>query len=101
MIRHDCVGPVGLLAFRLGYVDNYIAGQVKDTSRNTASVRDQKLSQHRPPQRVEMLGVELRRENRDKLAIDQFLARFESRSYALNLRRNINLKDLQIDSLEL
>jgi hypothetical protein len=51
---------VGLLAFRLGYVDNYIAGQVKDTL-SKYGIRAEIKTFHTTwsPQQVEMLGVEL------------------------------------------
>src|SRR5260370_7900620 len=56
------------------------------------------------PQTVEMLGLELYdAQTGDKLGkIDRLLATVRIEDlYALNLRRNINLKDLQIEGLEL
>jgi translocation and assembly module TamB len=96
---------VGLLAFRLGYVDNYIAGQVKDTL-SKYGVRAEIKNFHTtwPPQTVEMLGVELYdAKTGEKLGkIDRMLAKIRVADlYALNLRRNINLEDLQIEGLEL
>jgi translocation and assembly module TamB len=96
---------VGLLAFRLGYVDNYIAGQVKDTL-SKYGIRAEIKNFHTtwPPQTVEMLGVELYdAKTGEKLGkIDRMLATIRIEDlYALNLRRNINLKDLQIEGLEL
>lgn len=96
---------VGLLAFRLGYVDNYIAGQVKDTL-SKYGIRAEIKNFHTTwsPQTVEMLGVELYdAKTGDKLGkIDRILATVRIEDlYALNLRRNINLKDLQIEGLEL
>src|SRR5207237_8918805 len=51
---------VGLIAYRLGYVDRYIAAQVKDTLAKYG-VRAEIKSFHTSisPQTVEMLGVEL------------------------------------------
>jgi len=96
---------VGLLAFRLGYVDNYIAGQVKDTL-SKYGIRAEIKNFHTTwsPQQVEMLGVELYdAKTGDKLGkVDRILATIRIEDlYALNLRRNINLKDLQIEGLEL
>ena len=96
---------LGLLAFRLGYVDNYIAGQVKDTL-SKYGIRAEIRNFHTtwPPQTVEMQGVELYdAKTGDKLGkIDRMLATIRIEDlYALNLRRNINLKDLQIEGLEL
>jgi hypothetical protein len=96
---------VGLLAFRLGYVDNYIAGQVKDTL-SKYGIRAEIKNFHTAwsPQTVEMLGVELYdAKTGEKLGkIDRMLATVRIEDlYALNLRRNINLKDLQIEGLEL
>src|SRR5437773_2696245 len=96
---------VGLLAYRLGYVDRYIAVQVKDTFSKygvRAEIRDFHTSLS--PQTVEMLGVELYdSQTGEKLGkIDRILATVRIEDlYALNLRRNINLKDLQIEGLEL
>lgn len=96
---------VGLLVFRLGFVDRYIAGQVKDTLAKYG-VRAEIKNFHTtwPPQTVEMQGVELYdARTGDKLGkIDRMLATVRVEDlYALNLRRNINLKDLQIEGLEL
>jgi len=96
---------VGLLAYRLGFVDRYIAGQVKDTLAKYG-VRAEIKNFHTSlsPQTVEMLGVELYdAKTGEKIGkIDRMLATVRIEDlYALNLRRNINLKDLQIEGLEL
>lgn len=96
---------VGLLAYRLGFVDNYVAGQIKDTLAKYG-VRAEIKTFHTSisPQTVEMLGVELfDAKTGEKLGkIDRLLATVRIEDlYALNLRRNINLKDLQIEGLEL
>jgi len=96
---------VALLAYRLGFVDRYVAGQIKDTF-SKYGVRAEIKNFHTSisPQTVEMLGVELYdAKTGDKLGkIDRLLATVRIEDlYALNLRRNINLKDLQIEGLEL
>ena len=96
---------VGLLAYRLGYVDQYVAGQIKGTLA-TYGVRAEIKTFHTAftPQTVEMLGVELYdAKSGEKLGkIDRLLATVRIEDlYALNLHRNINLKDLQVEGLEL
>lgn len=96
---------IALLSYRLGYVDSYIAAQVKNTLA-TYGVRAEIRNFHTSinPQTVEMLGVELYdAKTGEKLGkIDRLLATVRIEDlYAINLRRNINLKDLQIEGLEL
>src|SRR2546423_1927293 len=96
---------VGLIVYRLGYVDRYIANQIKNTLA-TYGVRAEIKTFHTSfsPQTVEMLGLELYdSKTGEKLGkIDRMLATVRIEDlYALNLRRNINLKDLQIEWLEL
>ncbi|HEU4511059.1 MAG TPA: translocation/assembly module TamB domain-containing protein, partial [Pyrinomonadaceae bacterium] len=94
-----------LFLFRLGYVDRYVAGQIKQTFANygiRAEIRDFHASF--PPQNVEMAGLELfDAATGEKLGkIDRLLATIRIEDlYALNLRRNINLQDLKIEGLEL
>ena len=96
---------IALLSYRLGYVDAYIAGQVKDTLAKygiRAEIRE--FHTAITPQTVEMLGVELYdAQTGEKLGkIDRLLATVRIEDlYATNLHRNINLKDLQIEGLEL
>src|ERR1041385_356522 len=95
----------GLLAYRLGFVDRYIAGQVKDTLAKYG-VRAEIKNFHTSlsPQTVEMLGVELYdAKTGEKLGkIDRILATVRVEDlYAMRLRRDITLKDLQIEGLEL
>ncbi len=96
---------IALLSYRLGYVDTYIAGQVKDTLAKygiRAEIRE--FHAAITPQTVEMLGVELYdAQSGEKLGkIDRLLATVRVEDlYALNLQRNINLKDLQVEGLEL
>ena len=98
---------VVLLAFflyRFGYVDRYIAGQIKQTFANygiRAEIRE--FHADLPPNTVEMNGVELYdAETGERLGkIDKLLATIRIEDlYAFNLRRNINLKDLKIEGFE-
>ncbi|MDQ6652071.1 MAG: translocation/assembly module TamB domain-containing protein [Acidobacteriota bacterium] len=93
-----------LIVYRLGYVDRYVAGQIKDTFAKygiRAEIKD--FHATFPPQSVEMLGLELYdAQSGAKLGkIDRLLATVRIEDlYALNLQRNINLKDLKIEGLE-
>lgn len=93
-----------LIVYRLGFVDRYVAGQIKDTFAKygiRAEIKD--FHAGFPPQTVEMLGLELYdSQTGDKLGkIDRLLATVRIEDlYALNLQRNINLKDLKIEGLE-
>jgi translocation and assembly module TamB len=96
---------IGLLAYRLGFVDRYVAGQIKDTLAQygiRAEMRSFQTSLS--PQKVEMLGLELYdAKTGEKLGkVDRLLATVSIKDlYALNLHRDINLKDLQVEGLEL
>ncbi len=93
-----------LIVYRLGYVDRYVAGQIKNTFSNygvRAEIRD--FHTAFSPQTVEMLGLELfDAETGAKLGkIDRLLATVRIEDlFALNLQRNINLENLQIEGLE-
>src|SRR6267378_4448361 len=93
-----------LIVYRLGYVDRYVAGQIKDTFAKygiRAEIKD--FHTTFPPQTVEMLGLELYdAQSGEKLGkIDRLLATVRIEDlYALNLQRNINLKDLKVEGLE-
>ncbi|HET6645696.1 MAG TPA: hypothetical protein VFH01_00120, partial [Pyrinomonadaceae bacterium] len=103
------VGVVALilllvLVYRLGYVDRYVAGQIKNTFA-TYGIRAEIKDFHTtfPPQTVEMVGLELfDQQTGEKLGkIDRLLATIRIEDlYALNLQRNINLKELKIEGLE-
>src|SRR6267378_6274196 len=103
------VGLVALIllvfiGYRLGYVDRYVAIQIKDTFANYG-IRAEIKEFHAtfPPQTVEMLGLELYdAQSGEKLGkIDRLLATVRIEDlYALNLQRNISLKDLKIEGLE-
>ena len=94
----------GLIFYRLGFVDRYVAGQIKDTLA-TYGVRAEIKTFHTAwsPLMVEMLGVDLYdSKTGEKLGkIDRLLATVRIEDlYALNLHRNINLKDLSVEGLE-
>ncbi len=103
---------VGILAFillvlflyRFGYIDRYVASQIKRTFANYGIRADIKEFRATfPPQTVEMAGVELfDAQTGEKLGkIDRLLATIRVEDlYALNLQRNINLKDLKIEGFE-
>src|SRR5215204_2880325 len=95
---------LGLLLYRFGFVDRYVANQIKQTFANygiRAEIRD--FHATFPPQTVEMEGVELydsqTGERIGKIDRLQATVRIED-LYALNLQRNINLKDLKIEGFE-
>ncbi|MGH9931862.1 MAG: translocation/assembly module TamB domain-containing protein [Pyrinomonadaceae bacterium] len=103
------IGVVALIlliaiVYRLGYVDRYVAGQIKETFAKygiRAEIKD--FHAGFPPQTVELLGVELYdAQTGEKLGkIDRLLATIRIEDlYAFNLQRNINLKDLKIEGLE-
>ena len=93
-----------LFLFRLGYVDRYLAGQIKQTFANygiRAEIRD--FHATFPPQTVEMDGIELydAQTGAQLGKIDKLRATIRIEDlYALNLRRNINLQDLKIEGFE-
>ena len=89
-----------MLLYRLGYVDDYVAGQIKNTFASygiRAEIKD--FHTTLTPQTVEMLGLELfDAQTGEKLGkIDRLLATIASRSLRLNLQRNLNLNDLKIE----
>jgi len=95
----------GLIAYRMGAVDRYVANQIKGTL-STYGIRAEIRESHTSlsPQTVEILGVELydARTGEQLGKIDRLLATVRIEDlYALNLRRNINLKDLTVEGLEL
>jgi translocation and assembly module TamB len=95
---------LALFLYRLGFVDRYVAGQIKQTFANygiRAEIRD--FHATFPPQTVEMDAVELYdSQTGDKLGkIDRLLATIRIEDlYALNLQRNINLQDLKIEGFQ-
>jgi autotransporter translocation and assembly factor TamB len=94
---------LALLAYRLGYVDRYIAGQIKNTFAQYGIRAEIKEFHTSGARNVVMNDVELYdAATNEKLGkIDKLTAvvRIED-LYALNLRRNVNLEKLSIDGLE-
>ncbi|MDX6383640.1 MAG: hypothetical protein QOK48_1213, partial [Blastocatellia bacterium] len=96
---------IGLLAYRLGFVDRYIAGQIKDTlAKYGIRAEIKEFHTSISPHTVELTGLELydaqTGEQLGKVGRLVATVRIED-LYAFNLQRNINLKDLQIEGLEL
>jgi translocation and assembly module TamB len=96
---------IATVAYRIGFVDRYIAGQVKDTLA-AYGIRADIKSFHTSlsPQTVEILDLELYdAQTGERLGkIDRLLATVRIEDlYALHLRRDINLKDLSVEGLEL
>jgi len=93
-----------LFLFRLGYVDRYLAGQIKQTFANygiRAEIREFHATV--PPQTVKMSGIDLydSQTGAQLGKIDRLDATIRVEDlYALNLRRNINLQDLKIEGFE-
>ncbi|HXS02031.1 MAG TPA: hypothetical protein VN724_15750, partial [Pyrinomonadaceae bacterium] len=93
-----------LFLFRLGYVDRYVANQIKQTFASygiRAEIRDFHASF--PPRTVEMDDVELYDSvTGDRLGkINRLLATIKIEDlYALNLQRNINLEELKMDGVD-
>jgi hypothetical protein len=96
---------LALFLFRLGFVDRYVASQIKNTFANygiRAEIRD--FHATFPPRTVEMDGIELYDSTTgERLGkIDKLLATVKIEDlYALNLQRNINLEDLKMEGVEL
>jgi translocation and assembly module TamB len=95
-----------LFLFRLGFVDRYVASQIKQTFASygiRAEIREFHATFF-PPRVVEMSGVELYdATTSDRIGkIDRLYATIKVEDlYALNLQRNINLEDLRMEGLEI
>jgi translocation and assembly module TamB len=96
---------IAVLAYRLGYVDRYIANQIKNTLAQYGIRGEIKsFATAYGPRTVEMKDIELYdTQTGEKLGqIERILATVRIKDlYALNLRRDINLQELQVDNLEL
>ncbi|HEX8180822.1 MAG TPA: hypothetical protein VF525_14850, partial [Pyrinomonadaceae bacterium] len=95
---------LAILGYRLGYVDRYIAGQIKDTFAQYG-IRAEIKGFHTKlgPRTVEMKDIALYdAQTGEQLGkIDLLLATVRVEDlYALNLRRNVNLEYLQLDGAE-
>src|SRR5215217_3738261 len=95
---------LALFLFRLGFVDRYVASQIKNTFANygiRAEIRE--FHAAFPPRTVEMNGIDLYDSaTGERLGkIDKLLAKVKIEDlYALNLQRNINLEDLKLEGFE-
>lgn len=96
---------LGMLAYKLGYVDRYVAGQIKNTLAEYGIRAEIKHFETKfSPRTVEMREIELYdMQTGEQLGkINRMLATVRIEDlYALNLRRNVNLEALDIDGLEL
>ena len=96
---------IAVIAYRLGYVDRYVANQIKNTLAQygiRAEIKEFRTAFG--PRTVEMKGIELYdQQTGEKLGhIERMLATVRIEDlYALNLRRNVNLQALEVDGLEL
>lgn len=95
---------IAFMAYRLGFVDRYVASQIKTTF-SKYGIRAEIKNFHTtlPPNAVEMQGIELFDAGTgEKLGkIDRLVATISIRDlYALNLNREIDLQDLKIEGLE-
>ena len=92
------------LVYRLGYIDSYVAKQIKeDFAKYGIRAEIKNFHTTLPPQTVEMQGIELYDAlTNEKLGkIDRLLATVRIQDlYALNLKRHVDLKDLTIEGLE-
>src|SRR5918912_1970614 len=93
-----------IIAYRLGYIDRYIAGQIKSTLAQYGIRAEIKFFETKfGPRTVEMRDVELYdQKSGEKLGkIDRILATVRIDDlYALSLHRDVKLQDLQVDGLE-
>jgi translocation and assembly module TamB len=96
---------IGMLAYKLGYVDRYVAGQIKSTLAEYGIRAEIKHFETKfSPRTVEMREIELYdMQTGESLGkINRMLATVRIEDlYALNLRRNVNLESLDIDGLEM
>ncbi|HKR02556.1 MAG TPA: translocation/assembly module TamB domain-containing protein [Pyrinomonadaceae bacterium] len=94
-----------VIAYRLGYIDRYIANQVKSTLSQYGIRAEIKHFETRfGPRTVEMREIELYDQTTgEKLGkIDRILAAVRIDDlYSISLRRDVKLQDLQVDGLEL
>ncbi len=94
-----------LLLYRLGYIDRYIANQIKTTLSQYGIRAEIKHFETRfGPRTVEMREIELYDQvTNEKIGkIDRILATVRIDDfYAISLRRNVKLQELQVDGLEL
>ncbi|MBV9959679.1 MAG: hypothetical protein JO360_14745, partial [Acidobacteria bacterium] len=94
-----------LFAYKLGYIDRYVAGQIKTTLAEYGIRAEIKHFETKfSPRTVEMREIELydMQTGAQLGKINRMLATVRIEDlYALNLRRNVNLESLEIDGLEM
>ncbi len=94
-----------LLLYRLGYIDRYIANQIKTTlSQYGIRAEIKHFETKFGPRTVEMREIELYDQvTNEKIGkIDRILATVRIDDlYSISLRRNVRLQELQVDGLEL
>lgn len=95
---------VALLAYKLGYVDRYVAGQIQNTLAQYG-IRAEIKEFHTAfgPRTVEMRNIELydAQTGAHLGKIERLLATVRIEDlYAIKLERNVNLEKLEIDNLE-
>ena len=95
---------IAVIAYRLGYVDRYVANQIRTTLAQYG-IRAEIKEFHTAfsPRTVEMKGIELYdQQTGEKLGqIERILATVRIEDlYALNLRRNVNLEAMELDNPE-
>jgi translocation and assembly module TamB len=95
---------IAIIAYRLGYVDRYIARQIKDTFAEYGIRAEIKGFQTKlGPRTAEFTGIVLYdAQTGEQLGkIDRMIATVRITDlYALNLHRNVNLESLQVDGAE-
>ncbi len=95
---------LAMLAYKLGYVDRYVAGQIKSTLAEYGIRAEIKHFETKfSPRTVEMTEIELydMQTGAPLGKINRMLATVRIEDlYAINLRRNVNLESLDIDGLE-
>ncbi len=95
---------IAFVVYRLGFVDRYLVSQIKsDFARYGIRAEIKTFHASLPPGSVEIDGIELfDASSGAKLGkIDRMVAAIRIQDlYALNLRRQIDLKDLKIEGLE-
>jgi translocation and assembly module TamB len=96
---------VAMLAYKLGYVDRYVAGQIKSTLAEYGIRAEIKHFETKfSPRTVELSEIELydMQTGAPLGKINRMLATVRIEDlYALNLKRNVNLEALDIDGLEM
>ncbi len=95
---------LALLAYKLGFIDRYVAGQIKSTLAEYGIRAEIKQFETKfSPRTVEMREIELfdMKTGAPLGKVNRILATVRIQDlYAFNLRRNVNLESLDVDGLE-